>query len=279
MLSKKFRLSELMVRFLTAVSLLTVVLVAMKYFSSAAVMVSVGVFFALSCWEWRNFFVSSALMKCFLNGMLPASLVLYGLLAWYFPKLQAREMAFVFSGFWALAPFGLLGYDSGRWRFTWAVYFLGLACLLSGWLSVFWIFKFFGAKFLLWAILLVMTMDSSAYLVGKFCGRTVLAPLISPCKSFEGLCGAYFSAVIVLIFSNFLKFGTFRHATLGFDFFIAAIFVLYAVSGDLVESAVKRVVGCKDSGKLLPGHGGILDRFDSYFSVMPLLFCLLTCSP
>ncbi|CUT16974.1 phosphatidate cytidylyltransferase [Candidatus Ichthyocystis hellenicum] len=270
---------ELMLRFLTSVSLIVVLLLALRYFSLLAVVVFVGVFFALSCWEWGNFFVSLTRMKLFINAMIPTSLLLYGILAWYFPKSQAREVAFVFSGFWALAPFGLLGYDSGRWRLTWAVYFLGMVCILSGWLSVLWIFKFFGAKFLLWAIVIVMVMDSCAYLVGKSCGRTILAPLISPGKSFEGLCGAYFSAVVVLIFSDFMKLGIFRHATLGLYFFVAAIFVLYAVTGDLVESSVKRVVGCKDSGKLLPGHGGVLDRFDSYFSVMPLVFCLLTCSP
>lgn len=274
MLLKKSRFRELLLRSITAFFLLVLLFLVVKFLSPAMAMVVVGLLLLLSLWEWSRLFITLPKSRV-LDFMIFASTVLYGVFAWYLPKSQALSVAFVFSGLWALVPFSLINYSASSWSMSNPLAFLGISCILIGWLSTFWIFRFLGAKFLFWSVFIIMSMDSCAYFIGTLFGRTPIAPSISPRKSFEGLCGSYIAAVLVLLISHLWGIVILPWKFSGADFFIAAIFVSYAVSGDLLESAVKRVSGVKDSGNLLPGHGGILDRFDSYFSMMPLLFCIL----
>lgn len=124
---------------------------------------------------------------------------------------------------------------------------------------------------LLYGMLIVWLTDSGAYLIGRKIGKNKLAPKISPNKTWEGSIGGTVVAVILLaIYRYFIPVG---------DGFIAMIFITLILSifgqfGDLIESALKRYYGVKDSGKILPGHGGILDRFDSMLVVMPMLHLL-----
>ena len=112
--------------------------------------------------------------------------------------------------------------------------------------------------------------DSGAYLIGRQIGRTKLAPHISPNKTWEGSIGGTVSAVIIVGIYLFFKQSAFPYGfltMLGITVFLS----IGAQFGDLIESAFKRHYGVKDSGKILPGHGGILDRFDSILLVLPLM--------
>lgn len=121
---------------------------------------------------------------------------------------------------------------------------------------------------LLYGMLIVWITDSGAYLIGRKLGRNKLAPKISPNKTLEGSIGGTISATIILaIYLYLFPVG---------DGFVTMIILTLILSimgqlGDLIESSLKRYYGVKDSGKILPGHGGILDRFDSMLIVMPLL--------
>jgi len=123
----------------------------------------------------------------------------------------------------------------------------------------------------LMVLVLVWIADTAAYFVGRKWGRRRLAPTISPGKSWEGagggLCGALAYAIILAVFTD-------RDA---WAVAAAAAVLLAAISivGDLFESAAKRQAGVKDSGALLPGHGGILDRIDSATATLPLAALLL----
>ena len=128
------------------------------------------------------------------------------------------------------------------------------------------------------AILVTVITDIAAYFIGRHLGKHKLAPVISPKKTIEGsIGGTLFSSVIVILIACVLQhFGVFT-VKLG-------MLILYTITasvvgqfGDLALSSIKRIVGIKDYGKLLPGHGGILDRFDSMLFVMPFtyLFCTL----
>jgi CDP-diglyceride synthetase len=113
-------------------------------------------------------------------------------------------------------------------------------------------------KPLLFFFVTIWLYDSMAYLVGKAIGKRPIFPKTSPKKTVEGTIGGILSTVIVMSLADFYYFGFGTRAYV----FVTAI-VLFGIFGDLFESYFKRKLGVKDSGKLIPGHGGILDRIDS----------------
>jgi len=129
-----------------------------------------------------------------------------------------------------------------------------------------------GLEYILFAMFLIWATDSGAYFIGKSYGKNKLWPEISPNKTIEGFFGGILSALIVgIIFQAVTNFTeSYLHLV------VITIFVsVFGQIGDLVESALKRHYDVKDSGTILPGHGGILDRFDSLLFVLPILYFLL----
>ncbi|UCE26852.1 MAG: phosphatidate cytidylyltransferase [Candidatus Coatesbacteria bacterium] len=131
-----------------------------------------------------------------------------------------------------------------------------------------------GRVYLVILFLAIWATDTGAYFAGKAFGRHALAPRISPKKSIEGLVGgaaACLAAVLVmtrLVWPD-VSFGY------GWSLSLAAILVAGSVLGDLTESVFKRDAGEKDSGWVLPGHGGVLDRFDGVFVCAPAVYVLI----
>ena len=122
------------------------------------------------------------------------------------------------------------------------------------------------------ALGLVWVADTAAYFVGRKWGQRKLAPAISPGKTWEGACGGVAAAMAYAIIC-----GTFLLGSAGWPAYLVVAALLAAISivGDLFESAAKRQAGVKDSGALLPGHGGIMDRIDSATAVLPLAALLV----
>lgn len=130
-----------------------------------------------------------------------------------------------------------------------------------------------GSKLVFFLLLVVWLGDSGAYYVGKNFGRHKLSPRISPKKTVEGLAGGIAASVITAVVIHFTFFRAFPllHAI------IAGVILSFAgVVGDLAESMWKRSAAVKDSGTLIPGHGGFLDRFDSIFFTAPILYTYWT---
>jgi phosphatidate cytidylyltransferase len=124
-----------------------------------------------------------------------------------------------------------------------------------------------GTTWLLIVLLGTAACDTGAYFVGSTLGRHKLIPHISPGKTWEGLAGGVLGAVVAAVaLSGPLRLDVWQAVVLGLMVCAAA------VSGDLCESLLKRAAGVKDSGTLIPGHGGILDRVDSYLFVLPAVF-------
>ena len=116
--------------------------------------------------------------------------------------------------------------------------------------------------------MIVWTTDTGAYLFGRAIGKRKLWPRISPNKTIEGALGGLLSAaVLAVIFSTT---GLLENNVFSLVIF-PVILSAFGQMGDLVESALKRQFDVKDSGTILPGHGGILDRFDSFIFVLPLM--------
>ena len=118
-------------------------------------------------------------------------------------------------------------------------------------------------------IFLVWASDTGAYFAGSRFGKHRLFERISPKKSWEGFFGGLATAAL----TGFLLSKYFPELTLQEWLITSVIVVTFGTLGDLVESMLKRSLGVKDSGSLLPGHGGILDRFDAFFVAVPVVFC------
>ena len=130
-----------------------------------------------------------------------------------------------------------------------------------------------GWKLVFFLLLVVWLGDSGAYYVGKNFGKHKLSPRISPKKTIEGLAGGIATSIVTALVIHFTFFKEFplHHAI------IAGVILSFAgVIGDLAESMWKRSAEVKDSGTLIPGHGGFLDRFDSIFFTAPILYCYWT---
>lgn len=124
---------------------------------------------------------------------------------------------------------------------------------------------FFFTLFVIWAT------DSGAYLIGRSFGKRKLWPEISPNKTIEGSLGGVCCAIVLAVVFQLINPLPF---TFVFGIFVAIIISVFGQIGDLVESAFKRHYHVKDSGKILPGHGGILDRFDSMLFALPIIHLL-----
>ncbi len=128
----------------------------------------------------------------------------------------------------------------------------------------------FGALYLWLAFLGTWASDTFAYFVGSKFGRTKLAPAISPSKTREGATGGLVGCIFTVI-----VFGNYFNIPLVHLFFLGLVVGITAPVGDLVQSVIKRYVGIKDSGNFFPGHGGVLDRFDSIMFAVPAVYYYL----
>lgn len=124
-----------------------------------------------------------------------------------------------------------------------------------------------GASYLWLAFIGTWANDTFAYFVGSRFGRRKLCPAISPAKTIEGSIGGMFGSMLAIIVLGLLFNLPVNHSMV-----MGILVGVAAPIGDLSESAIKRFAGVKDSGKLLPGHGGILDRFDSILFTVPVIY-------
>ena len=128
-----------------------------------------------------------------------------------------------------------------------------------------------GLYAILYAVILVSTMDSFAYLGGKLFGKRKIIPTISKGKTIEGTIIGLASSILISYFiKDLMNFNVLYSLIYGFFIGVLVFF------GDLLESAFKRKIGVKDSGNLIPGHGGLMDRLDGYFIVIPFLYISMT---
>ena len=156
---------------------------------------------------------------------------------------------------------------------SWAASLAGIFYL--GWLLSYWvlIMNSYGRDWIFLALFSTFAVDTAAYFVGRAWGRHKMAPTISPAKTWEGAVGGLVGAIaaaIILALLLGLDIGYGRIILLGF------LIAVFAQLGDLVESRLKRSMGVKEASKLIPGHGGILDRLDSIvFTGVVVYYCLV----
>lgn len=145
---------------------------------------------------------------------------------------------------------------------------MGLIILSSAITAMFYLWQL-SPWWLLYVFLLVWCADSGAYFVGRKFGKRKMSPNVSPNKSMEGLAGGLVTGLIVVMGISLFKLNLSGIALVIFVG-LSLLTILASVLGDLFESMLKRRAGVKDSGTILPGHGGILDRIDSLLSATPI---------
>lgn len=143
--------------------------------------------------------------------------------------------------------------------------------LLSGFFNLAEVHKWRETGLLLGFFLILWINDSGAYIFGSLLGKHKMLERISPKKSWEGFAGGAFAGLLIayLISASFTEFTMMEWILIG------AAIIVFGTLGDLTESMFKRNAGIKDSGKILPGHGGILDRFDAVLIAAPVVYILI----
>ncbi len=128
-----------------------------------------------------------------------------------------------------------------------------------------------GMYYALMIYLIIWSTDSGAYFIGSAMGKNKLIPSISPNKTIEGAVGGIVVAIVVALLLSRVAPETMPIAQ---AIVLGAVIGIFAELGDLIQSAYKRVIGVKDSGNFMPGHGGVLDRVDSWLIVFPIVIIL-----
>jgi phosphatidate cytidylyltransferase len=219
--------------------------------------------------EWSGFINSHWTLRRW------AFVLLTACMCWALWRLSGTEIGlrivlWMAVGFWTLAAVWVFLLPQKKaW---WAIFGSGVVALSLAWVSLLrvrldWAM---GREVVLYALLIVWLADSGAYFAGRVWGVRKLAPLVSPGKTVAGFWGGLAAcALLAVLVSLLLRWDT------GMLVAITLVVGMYSVVGDLLESHCKRFAGLKDSGNLIPGHGGVLDRFDSLLAAAPCLIFAL----
>lgn len=169
---------------------------------------------------------------------------------------------------WMISLFWVKNYPEYDGWYNQTLNIIGLVIISAAVSAIFEVWNS-SPWWLMYLFLLVWGADSGAYFVGRKLGKRKLAAEVSPNKSIEGLIGGIVTVAIIIIFvqSQYLNLTLTEHALF---LILSLITVFSSVLGDLFESMIKRRAGIKDSGRILPGHGGVLDRIDSLLAAAPI---------
>lgn len=219
-----------------------------------------------AAYEWSGFLHNPSKAKRLVYVALYLALVALTFMnnGWYAYVVAAAALV------WVVLIVLVLIYPRGRALYSrsWLVALVGLLLMLGAWASLVMIREMpNGQYWVLWMLLLTTATDVGAYFSGRALGRRKLAPSLSPGKTWEGAAGGMLSALAICL-SLLLWLSSWPAV---FAALVTVGLVVVAVFGDLFESLLKRANGIKDSGGLLPGHGGVLDRIDSIIAVAPVL--------
>lgn len=232
-----------------------------------------GVVVALAAWEWARL--------CGWQGPLQrgvyAALVLVSaglLLDWAHLRPLLWTVSGVSVAAWCVALAWIARFPTGseRWNRPLTKALMGWGALVSSWLLLVALHGRApdGPYWVLFVLALVWAADTGAFFAGRRLGRRKLAPAVSPGKTWEGVFGGLAAALAVSVAGALLA--GLPGAIMPFFIVLSLVTVMFSIVGDLLVSMLKRAAGVKDSGQLLPGHGGVLDRVDSLLAAAPLFF-------
>jgi len=249
-------------RILSAIVLIALVLAVLVLAPVWASLAAIALAIAVCAWEWSGFLRVGAAARW---GFTAVVMLLLGA-GWQLSTdpLLLRAVLWIAAAWWLFA-FVLVVRGPARVSRPLAVVG-GLLVLVPAGIALLRLRMVHGSAWTLFVLVLVWAADTGAFIAGKAFGRHRLAPLVSPGKTWEGVAGGLvLAAATAALASRWLAQPLLPLVAVGF------IVAVFSVVGDLIESLFKRYAGVKDSGQLIPGHGGLMDRLDSVTAAAPML--------
>jgi phosphatidate cytidylyltransferase len=251
-------------RVLTALTLGVLLVGAILYSPPRVTAAILGLILLVGAWEWSAFLAVAALWRL----LYVLLLVLAGLLGLHW-TLDLKPFVWIMalaSAWWLLALLWIVGAPERVGRLSAAL--AGALALLPTWFALVHIDTLWrnGAQWTLFILALSFAADTGAFFAGRRFGRLHLAPRVSPNKTWEGVMGG----MLLVLAAALCGAAWFGRAPLSFVP-LCLVAAGFSVIGDLTESLLKRHVHLKDSGRLFPGHGGVLDRIDSVTAATPVM--------
>ncbi len=269
-------------RVITAVILTAIFLVALFGLPTGIFPFFIGAVVLIGAWEWAKLSSFGATWQrlvymAVIAGLIGDVGVMVGVCSIDGLDLAITKIVMMIAcGFWAVALLMVQGYPSSAilWGHTVLRLLMGVFVLVPTWLALVYVHaQPQGPWLVLMIAAIVAAADTGGYFTGRKFGKHKLAPSVSPGKTLEGFAGGLLANILLAALVAWLSNSNF--------WLLLAIVVptsLVSVLGDLLESMVKRHAGVKDSGSILPGHGGILDRVDSITAAAPVFALALLCS-
>ncbi|MEX2124146.1 MAG: phosphatidate cytidylyltransferase [Woeseia sp.] len=249
-------------RILTAIVAAALILLVLFVFPAPAARAVIAAIILAAAWEWAKFLslTGVAARLCYvaaIGALLAAA-------TWLTPSPAATEIILkVGLAWWFAALIWVFFYPTPIARpIGWIC---GALVLVPAYIALVSLYSL-KPEALLFALIIIWAADSGAYFAGKRFGRVKLAPNISPGKTWEGVIGGLVAVVLVLVAARFYWVNLDIAVIVPFCLAVATL----SVVGDLTVSMFKRNAGLKDSGRVFPGHGGVLDRIDSVTAAAPL---------
>ncbi len=264
-MQERFWKTSLGQRLMTAMILVPLVLYGIFYLSNETFSVIIAIIMFFGAWEWSAFFGwTQKRSRIIFVGCVAVSLCLIAQLSAY--------IVYIFAVIWWLvALFTIIGYPENRdhWSRKTSIAVIGVITLSICWFCMTDLQSTeHGSRLVFFVMCVIWGADTGAYFAGKRWGEKKLAPAVSPGKSIAGLFGGLVTTVLfTLVVLSGLDLATSDKL---YYVLLILLTVLFSVVGDLFESMLKRNVNLKDSGQLLPGHGGVLDRVDSLTAAVPI---------
>ena len=258
-------------RLISAAILVPLVVCGVLFLSTPVFSAILAAIMLLAAWEWSHLIpVEQTVVRVIYTLAMAALMWMFwqaGLSQLVFPLLLLAMIWWLCALFWLSRPQLCAVHSALNVNLK---LFAGALVILPAWAALVTLHSGSerGPVLTLMMMVLVWLADSGAYFAGRQWGKTKLAPAISPGKTWEGVYGGLFSSLVFaaiagMLFSKSVKW------TLMF-MLVAGIAVLFSVAGDLLESLMKRHSGIKDSGNIIPGHGGIFDRIDGLVAAAPV---------
>jgi phosphatidate cytidylyltransferase len=258
----------LKLRLLTALILIPLVILGIFYLPRPLFIWITIIIFSMAAWEWARL---SGWSKLWLKLFYILLIILAMMLTSRLPQGGVLAIA-IGALWWSLIVAWLLKIRKADKLIAlpqWALLLSGFLVLIPCWQAILWLSQ--DPALLFYMLLMIWVCDSAAYFGGRAWGKRKLAVTISPNKTHEGL---FAGIIVTVLFSIVAAWFLSDPHQLKLSWILPVLpLIVAAVAGDLFESALKRMQDLKDSGGLLPGHGGVLDRLDSLTAAAPVFAC------